>query len=171
MISDYLKKYSNYYLSRYSVTKKKFEDILKNKIEKDFFQKKINNKQYESFKNEVQKVIEYFEDVGVFNEKRLLEITFQSYVNKGYSKKKILHKIENAKFEKDLVNKIINTRMLENDLTQILIENYLKKSKIIEKQKKTDMSDKQLFDKIITKLAKQGFDYYDSKKILTKIIS
>ena len=35
MISEYLKKYSYYYLTRYSVTKKKFENILKRKISKD----------------------------------------------------------------------------------------------------------------------------------------
>ena len=44
MISDYLKTYSNYYLSRYTVTKKKFEEILKKKINKDFFQNKITEK-------------------------------------------------------------------------------------------------------------------------------
>ena len=32
MISNYLKTYSNYYLSRYTVTKKKFEEILKKKL-------------------------------------------------------------------------------------------------------------------------------------------
>ena len=42
MISDYLKKYSTYYLSRYNVTKRKFEDILKKKITKDYLEKKIS---------------------------------------------------------------------------------------------------------------------------------
>ena len=43
MISKYFQNYCHYYLSRYSVTKKKFENILKRKISKDFFQKKISN--------------------------------------------------------------------------------------------------------------------------------
>ena len=46
MICDYLKKYSNYYLSRYNVTKRKFEDILKKKITKDYLEKKISKDKY-----------------------------------------------------------------------------------------------------------------------------
>ena len=53
MISDYLKKYSYYYLSKYSVTKKKFENILKRKISKDFFQKKISNEKKTQYLTEV----------------------------------------------------------------------------------------------------------------------
>ena len=43
-----------------------------------------------------------------------------------------------------------------------LIKNYLKKSKIIEKQKKLNISEKQLFDNILRKLINQGFNYYES---------
>ena len=88
MISDYLKTYSNYYLSRYTVTKKKFEEILKKKINKDFFQNKITEDQKNEFILEIESVIKYFKRIGMFNEERLLEITFQNYTNKGYSKKK-----------------------------------------------------------------------------------
>ena len=43
MISKYFEKYCSFYLSKYWVNKKKFEDILKSKISKDFFQKKITS--------------------------------------------------------------------------------------------------------------------------------
>ena len=46
---NYIKKYSDFYLSKYSVTKRKFEDILKQKLKKDFFKKKISAKDYEMF--------------------------------------------------------------------------------------------------------------------------
>ena len=36
---NYIKKYSDFYLSKYSVTKRKFEDILKQKLKKDFLKK------------------------------------------------------------------------------------------------------------------------------------
>ena len=36
---NYIKKYSDFYLSKYSVTKRKFEDILKQKSKKIFFKK------------------------------------------------------------------------------------------------------------------------------------
>ena len=42
MISKYFEKYCSFYLSKYWVNKKKFENILKLKISKDFFQKKIS---------------------------------------------------------------------------------------------------------------------------------
>ncbi len=89
MISDYLKKYSTYYLSRYSVTKKKFEDILKKKITKDFLEKKISETEFDNLILKVPETIEYYDEIGTFNEERLIEITFQNLVDKGYSKKKI----------------------------------------------------------------------------------
>ena len=88
MISDYLKKYSTYYLSRYNVTKRKFEDILKKKITKDFLEKKIPEANYYNLIKEVSDALKYFEEIGFFNEERMLEISFDNFVQKGYSKKK-----------------------------------------------------------------------------------
>ena len=58
----------------------------------------------------------------------------------------------------------------DEKLKQTLLINYLNKSKIVEKQKKLNISDKQLFDKILSKLSQQGFEYEDSIKILNKIM-
>ena len=171
MISDYLKNYSKYYLSRYSVTKKKFENIIKKKITKDFLEKKINEDTFSDFTNEIPIVIKYFENIGLFNEQRLIEITFENYVKKGYSKKKIKFHIFKAMFDNILVKNFLEKKLNDKDLESTLIENYLKKSKILEKKKKLNISDKQLFDKIMYKLSYQGFDYEESKKILNKIIS
>ena len=51
---------------------------------------------------------------------------------------------------------------MDETLNQTLLINYLNKSNIVEKQKKLNISDKQLFDKILSKLAQQGFEYEDS---------
>ena len=170
MISDYLKKYSTYYLSRYSVTKEKFENILKKKITKDFLEKKLNLDERIDLENQVSDVVEVFEKLGAFNEKILIEVTFQNYVNKGYSKQKIKHKIIDLKFEEPMASSFLD-KMFENQkFPELLLRNYLKKSKIIEKQKKLNISEKQLFDKIIKKLANQGFSYEESNKVLKKII-
>ena len=59
---------------------------------------------------------------------------------------------------------------MDETLNQTLLINYLNKSKIVEKQKKLNISDKQLFDKILSKLVQQGFEYEDSVKILQKIM-
>ncbi len=170
MISDYLKKYSTYYLSRYSVTKGKFEDILKKKITKDYLEKKISKDDYNIFNLEIKNVINYFSKIGVFNEKRLLELTFQNYVKKGYSKKKIKYKILNSKFNDSLIADFFRDELTNENLDELLIKNYLNRTRIIEKQKKLNISDKQLFDKMLIKLTNQGFNYENSRKILKKFI-
>ncbi len=170
MISDYLKKYSTYYLSRYNVSKRKFEDILKKKITKDYLEKKICESSYYNFIEEIPDVSEYFEKIGFFNEERMLEICFESFVQKGYSKKKIKYKMLSAKFNRDKVDSFLKNKFSEKMLSQTLLINYLNKSNIIQKQKKLNISDKQVFDKILTKLAQQGFEYEDSIKVLNRIM-
>ena len=170
MISDYLKKYSTYYLSRYNVTKRKFEDILKKKITKDYLEKKISESDHHELIQEISGVLKYFEEIGFFNEERMLEISFDNFVKKGYSQKKIKYKFLSAKFDKDKANLFLKKKFEDEKLKQTLLINYLNKSKILEKQKKLNISEKQLFDKILSKLSQQGFEYEDSIKILNKII-
>ena len=170
MISDYLKKYSTYYLSRYNVTKRKFEDILKKKITKDYFEKKISESDHHELIQEISNALKYFEKIGFFNEERMLEISFDSFVKKGYSKKKIEYKFFSAKFDRDKANLFLKKKFMDKTLNQTLLINYLNKSNIIEKQKKLNISDKQLFDKILSKLSQQGFEYEDSINILNKIM-
>ena len=171
MISDYFKKYSTYYLSRYTVTKKKFEDILKKKITKDFLEKKVSKVEYQKLESEIVEVSKYYKKMGFFDEKNMLENLFQSFVKKGFSKKKIKYKIFNAQFESEIVSQFISYKFSEENLNELLLMNYLKKSKIIDKQKKLNLTETQLFDKVLSKLIQQGFDYEDATKILKKIIS
>ena len=170
MISDYLKKYSTYYLSRYNVTKRKFEDILKKKITKDYLEKKISESAHHQLIQEISDALKYFEEIGFFNEERMLEILFDNFIKKGYSKKKIKYKLLSAKFNRDKANLFLKKKFNDETLNQTLLINYLNKSNIIEKQKKLNISDKQLFDKILSKLSQQGFEYEDSINILNKIM-
>ena len=170
MISDYLKKYSTYYLSRYNVTKRKFEDILKKKITKDYLEKKLSESDHHGLIQEISVALKYFEEIGFFNEERMLEISFDNFVKKGYSQKKIKYKFLSAKFDKDKANLFLKKKFEDEKLKQTLLINYLNKSKIVEKQKKLNISDKQLFDKILSKLSQQGFEYEDSINILNKIM-
>ena len=170
MISDYLKKYSTYYLSRYNVTKRKFEDILKKKITKDYLEKKISESEHHELIQEISNALKYFEEIGFFNEERMLEISFDSFVKKGYSKKKIEYKFFSAKFDRDKANLFLKKKFMDKTLNQTLLINYLNKSNIVEKQKKLNISDKQLFDKVLSKLSQQGFEYEDSINILNKIM-
>ena len=170
MISDYLKKYSTYYLSRYNVTKRKFEDILKKKITKDYLEKKLSESDHHELIQEISDALKYFEEIGFFNEERMLEISFDNFVKKGYSQKKIKYKFLSAKFNRDKATLFLKKKFEDEKLKQTLLINYLNKSKIVEKQKKLNISDKQLFDKILSKLSQQGFEYEDSINILNKIM-
>ena len=170
MISDYLKKYSTYYLSRYNVTKRKFEDILKKKITKDYLEKKISESEHHELIQEISNALKYFEEIGFFNEERMLEISFDNFVKKGYSKKKIEYKFFSAKFDRDKANLFLKKNFMDETLNETLLINYLNKSNIVEKQKKLNISDKQLFDKVLSKLSQQGFEYEDSINILNKIM-
>ena len=171
MISDYFKKYSTYYLSRYNVTKKKFENILKRKIAKDFFKKKVNSESRFMLLEEIHSVVDYYDKLGLFNENRLLEITLQSFEKKGYSKKKIRLKVIDLGFDSSLIKNRLNMYLSSENLEEKLIQNFLYRTKIIDKQKKLNISDSQLFDNIIPKLINQGFDYELSRDVLKKIIS
>ena len=89
MVSNYLSNYCAYYLSRYSVSKKKFENILKKKIKKDFFYKKINKIEYDKLSQEIKIVLKKYDKLGIFNEEELIKSKISYFIKKGFSKKKL----------------------------------------------------------------------------------
>ena len=78
MISKYLEKYCAFYLSKYWVNKKKFENILKLKISKDFFQKKISSDEKSKYVKEIFEVIKFYDARGFFDEEKLIELLKES---------------------------------------------------------------------------------------------
>ena len=97
-------------------------------------------------------VIKHFEKIGFFNEKNMLENLFQSCVEKGFSKKKIRYKIFLAQFDNETASTFLTNKFNEENLNELLLRNYLNKSKIIEKQKKLSLTETQLFDKVLINL-------------------
>ena len=77
---NYIKKYSDFYLSKYSVTKRKFEDILKQKLKKDFFKKKISEKDYEMFLEQIKEILDHYNEIGLFNEELIIKDKIQHYL-------------------------------------------------------------------------------------------
>ena len=65
MISKYFEKYCTFYLSRYWVNKKKFENILKSKISKDF-PKKNNYQRKTQYLEEVAGVVMFYDPKRIF---------------------------------------------------------------------------------------------------------
>ena len=165
MISKYFQNYCHYYLSRYSVTKKKFENILKRKISKDFFQKKISNDEKIFYEKEIKDVVECFSEKGFFNEKRLLEINIDSLLRSGKSLKKIEIFLVKNFFDKTLIKEKINNLRLNKNIDQVAMEKYLFKSGVLKKNSLTSQNDVN-FEKIVKKFVNQGFDYNESINFL-----
>ena len=164
MISEYLKKYSYYYLTRYSVTKKKFEDILKRKISKDYFQKKISTEEKNKYISEIPQIIDHHKKNGCFNEKNLIDLKINSLIEKGYSLKKIKISLIKLCFNKEILD-IRMSRLYSNEsLNYDLMENFFNRSKMFINNalKKND------FKKILNKFVNMGFEYNKSLDFLKK---
>ena len=164
MISEYLKKYSYYYLTRYSVTKKKFEDILKRKISKDYFQKKISTEEKDKYISEIPQIIDHHKKNGCFNEKNLIDLKINSLIEKGYSLKKIKISLIKLCFNKEILDTSMSRLYSNESLNYDLMENFFNRSKIFIKnaKKKND------FKKILNKFINMGFEYNESLDYLKK---
>ncbi|MBS91705.1 MAG: hypothetical protein CMM95_01445 [Rickettsiales bacterium] len=160
MISKYFQNYSAYYLSKYWVTKRKFENILKNKITKDFFQKKISNEDKSFYLNEISMVIKYYEDMGFFDEKKLIEIKLENLMNKGYSLKKIKYYLQKDYFNINLINSKISEYEADEDINEKLMNKCVNKSGILKKNQ--NFTTEKKINKILKKLLSEGFNYNDS---------
>ncbi len=164
MISKYFEKYCSFYLSKYWVNKKKFENILKLKITKDFFQKKISLEKKTEYLNEISKVIIFYENGGFFDEKKLIEFKIESLKNKGYSIKKIQLSLRKNFFDQKLISDRIKNLELEDGIEAKLIDKYLSKSGHLKKIK-INMNKSEV-EKVLKKLLSQGFKYNQIVKYL-----
>lgn len=164
MVSKYFEKYCSFYLSKYWVNKKKFENILKLKISKDFFQKKISSDEKTKYLKEIFEVIKFYDTRGFFDEEKLIELKIENLLNKGYSIKKIKLFLKRNFFDERLIIEKIKNLELESDLEEKLIDKYLSKSGLSKKIKiNMDKSD---IEKILKKLLLQGFNYNQIVKYL-----
>ena len=164
MVSKYFEKYCSFYLSKYWVNKKKFENILKLKISKDFFQKKISSDEKTKYLKEIFEVIKFYDSRGFFDEEKLIELKIENLLNKGYSIKKIKLFLKRNFFDERLIIEKIKNLELESDLEEKLIDKYLSKSGLSKKIKiNMDKSD---IEKILKKLLLQGFNYNQIVKYL-----
>ena len=168
---NYIKKYSDFYLSKYSVTKRKFEDILKQKLKKDFFKKKLTAEDYEMFLNQIDKIIDHYDKVGVFNEELIIKNKIQYYLKKGYSLKKVKNYLIKNKFHEELISKELKSLNSNNTLKESLVERFIEKKIKLSKYKNSELTNSQIFDKLIKSLVQNGFDYEFSKNVLHRYLS
>ena len=169
--SNYIKNYSDFYLSKYTVTKKKFEDILKQKLKKDFFKKKISEEDYENYVHQINDVIDHYNKVGVFNEELIIKNKIENYLMKGYSLKKVKSYLVKNKFHQELISKELKSLDSNNSLKESLVKKFIEKKIKLSKYKNGELTNSQIFDKIIKSLVQNGFDYELSKNILHRYLS
>ena len=168
---NYIKKYSDFYLSKYSVTKRKFEDILKQKLKKDFFKKKISSEDYEMFVEQIDEIIKHYNKVGVFNEELIIKNKIQYYLRKGYSLKKVKNYLVKNKFNEELITKELKSLNNDSSLKESLVERFIEKKIKLSKYQNSELTNNQIFDKLIKSLVQNGFDYELSKDILHRYLS
>ena len=128
MISKYFEKYCTFYLSRYWVNKKKFENILKSKISKDFFQKKITIKEKTQYLEEVAGVVMFYDQRGFFDEEKLIDYKIENLKKRGFSVKKIKIFFKKNFFDDQLIFLKIQELNKDIDIEDKLIDKYLSKS-------------------------------------------
>ena len=167
---NYIKKYSDFYLSKYSVTKRKFEDILKQKLKKDFFKKKISTEEYGTFVKQIDGVVDYYNEIGLFNEELIIKNKIQNYLMKGYSLKKVKSYLFKDKFNEELISKELKSLNGDNSLKESLVIKFIEKKIKLSKYKNGELTNSQIFDKIIKSLVQNGFDYEFSKNILHRYL-
>ena len=167
---NYIKKYSDFYLSKYSVTKRKFEDILKQKLKKDFFKKKISGEDYDEFFKQIDGVVDYYNKIGLFNEELIIKNKIQNYLMKGYSLKKVKSYLVKNKFHEELISKELKSLNSNNSLKETLVRRFIEKKIKLSKYKNGELTNNQIFDKIIKSLVQNGFDYEFSKNILQRYL-
>ena len=167
----YIKRYSDFYLSKYSVTKRKFEDILKQKLKKDFFKKKISSEEYEGFFKQIGEVVDHYNKIGVFNEELIIKNKIQNYLVKGYSLKKIKSYLVKNKFQEELISKELKSLNSNSSLKESLVKRFIERKIKLSKYKNSQLTNSQIFDKLIKSLVQNGFDYELSKNILHRYLS
>ena len=164
MISKYFEKYCTFYLSRYWVNKKKFENILKSKISKDFFQKKITIKEKTQYLEEVAGVVMFYDQRGFFDEEKLIDYKIENLKKRGFSVKKIKIFLKKNFFDDQLIFLKIQELNKDIDIEDKLIDKYLSKSGL---SKEIDIKmEREKIQKILKKLLSQGFRYNKIVKYL-----
>ena len=163
---NYLEEYSIYYLSRYSVSKKKFEYVLSRKVSKDFLSGKLCSKQKSESEEIIKKISSKFVSKNVIKEELIIDNKIAYLLNKGTSIKKIENILIRDKFEKFLINMKINELLIDVDLDSRSLDKFCKKKLLGKYNTRWDTKNEKNFTKTLSKLLREGFRYEICKNFL-----
>ncbi len=164
-ISDYLEKYSVFYLSRYSVTEKKFVLVLQKKIMRDYLSKKISKSEKDEAIKKIDLYVKKYSKMNLINEQVIIKNRIENLMKKGNSLKKIFLKLKSDKFNDALICSEIKVIKNKN-IDQTLIQIFSKKKKLGCYDINWDQYNKKIYYKTLNKLLNNGFSIETCRSFL-----
>ncbi len=151
-----LKKYAFSYLSKYNTSKKNLDRILHNKVRR----MKLNKKDKYTLYSSIASIITGLEINKLIDDKNFTQSKIHSLSLQGKSKISIISYFVQKGIEKNLIEESFENLELKNP-------NWEKESaKIFARKKRLGIKYSANFEKDLAKMARAGFSYNLSKKIL-----
>tara|TARA_B100000953_G_scaffold49380_1_gene37922 strand:+ start:61 stop:540 length:480 start_codon:yes stop_codon:yes gene_type:complete len=151
-----LKKYAFSYLSKYNTSKKNLDRILRNKVRRMNLKKKDKFILYSS----IASILSDLENNKLIDDKNFTQSKIHSLSLQGKSKISIISYFVQKGIEKNLIEESFENLELKNP-------NWEKESaKIFARKKRLGIKYSANFEKDLAKMARAGFSYNLSKKIL-----
>ena len=151
-----LKKYAFSYLSKYNTSKKNIDRILRNKVRRMNLKKKDKFILYSS----IASILTDLENNKLIDDKNFTQSKIHSLSLQGKSKISIISYFVQKGIEKNLIEESFENLELKNP-------NWEKESaKIFARKKRLGIKYSANFEKDLAKMARAGFSYNLSKKIL-----
>ncbi|MBO6465708.1 MAG: RecX family transcriptional regulator [Pelagibacteraceae bacterium] len=151
-----LKKYAFSYLSKYNTSKKNLDRILRNKVRRMNLKKKDKFILYSS----IASILTDLENNKLIDDKNFTQSKIHSLSLQGKSKISIISYFVQKGIEKNLIEESFENLELKNP-------NWEKESaKIFARKKRLGIKYSANFEKDLAKMARAGFSYNLSKKIL-----
>ena len=150
-----LLKYSVYYLSKYSSSKKNLEFVLKKKIRRLSEDKKIRYELY----NEIITILKKLESLNLLNDRLFTESKIRFLLNQAKSQNYI---------KLYLVRKGVDIKLIDKEISQIYnSDKNIEKNNALKFAKKKNLLKNNLdFEKSLSKMARAGFSYETAKEVL-----
>ena len=150
-----LLKYSVYYLSKYSSSKKNLEFVLKKKIRRLSEDKKIRYELY----NEIITILKKLESLNLLNDRLFTESKIRFLLNQAKSQNYI---------KQYLVRKGVDIKLIDKEISQIYnSDKNIEKNNALKFAKKKNLLKNNLdFEKRLSKMARAGFSYETAKEVL-----
>ena len=158
---DNLEKSAIKYLEKYSVSEYQLINMLKRKIIKTCFFYKVKPEKNFDF---IKLITKKFKRIGLIDDKKFSENKTLTYMEKGYSKKKIIFNLKTKGISDENIRYGINSLKTSYDNPELASALIYAKKKFLNFKKKEKNFDET--KKKLLKMSQAGFSYDIAKKII-----